>query len=120
MYIIFIILNFIFEINTTKFDINQNTQLETYNFNYIDDLNNYNKLTFLDKLMFIGSIIPKYIEKSRDEENKYNIKINFHYYNNNNTIYDNIITIVLFIIYFFGITPRLFVMDIKKIVIFKL
>jgi hypothetical protein len=153
-FIIFVILNFIFELNTEIFyksdnilinkiddvlNISNNnfndlkTQLDNFSvivqsqmfFNQIDnnynsykfpkptiintnkkiifinddDLQYYNKLTIIDKLMFYGFI-----------------NINFNYCNSNfNNLYDKIIIYILFLIYFLGITPRIFILDINKI-----
>jgi hypothetical protein len=162
-FIIFVILNFIFELNTEIFyksdnilinkiddvlNISNNnfndlkTQLDNFSvivqsqmfFNQIDnnynsykfpkptiintnkkiifinddDLQYYNKLTIIDKLMFYGFINSNYDDTK--------ININFNYCNSNfNNLYDKIIIYILFLIYFLGITPRIFILDINKI-----
>jgi hypothetical protein len=77
-----------------------------------DDLNDYNKLTILDKLMFFGSI------NKNSDNNK--ININFNYYDKKCNIfcgydYNQFMIQILYVIYFFGITPKIFIVDINKI-----
>jgi hypothetical protein len=89
----------------TKFSVNMEKRIIND-----DDLNNYNELTLFDKLMFFGYI-------NKDSEND-KININFNYYykvGENKTFYDEIIIKLLYMIYFLGITPKIFVKNINNI-----